>query len=37
MNPARTTRYSNFGPTLAAEKLAELHGIHLAARPFGNG
>jgi Winged helix-turn helix len=23
-------RYSDFGPTLAAEKLAELHGIHLA-------
>jgi Winged helix-turn helix len=22
-------RYSDFGPTLAAEKLAELHGIHL--------
>src|SRR3981081_399000 len=23
-------RYPDFGPTLAAEKLAELHGIHLA-------
>ncbi len=23
-------RYSDFGPTLAREKLAELHGIHLA-------
>ena len=23
-------RYSDFGPTLAAEKPAELHGIHLA-------
>jgi hypothetical protein len=23
-------RYCDFGPTLAAEKLAELHGIHLA-------
>ena len=23
-------RYSDFGPTLAAEKLAKLHGIYLA-------
>ena len=26
-------RYSDFGPTLAAEKLAELHDIHLAREP----
>jgi hypothetical protein len=30
-------RYCDFGPTLAAEKLAELHGIHLRARHSGNG
>jgi hypothetical protein len=26
-------RYCDFGPTLAAEKLAELHGIHLGSQP----
>jgi hypothetical protein len=31
-------RYSDFGPTLlAAEKLAELHGIHLARETLRHG
>ena len=30
-------RYADFGPTLAAEKLSELHGLDLGSRPCGNG
>ena len=31
-------RYPDFGPTLAAEKLAELHGIHIGRETlYGNG
>ena len=30
-------RYGDFGPTLAAEKLAERHGITSATRPCGGG
>ena len=29
--------YADFGPTLACEKLAERHGIHLGSRRSGNG
>jgi hypothetical protein len=30
-------RYADFGPTLAAEKLSELHGLDSGSRRCGNG